>query len=1001
MPERWQQIEEIFHDVLERKPEQRGEYLDQICGGDPSLRRQIEGLIASDEKAAKESFLGSPISAAYEDSSLKIAHLTGRILDGKYSIEKQLGQGGMGAVFLATHLGTKRQVAIKVIMPQYMANNEFVERFKREAEAAGRLRHPNVVNVTDFGFAQVGAGQVAYLVMEYLDGRTLADLLEEKQRLPLRLVIDITEQVCLAIDEAHRHGIIHRDLKPENIWLEPNRRGGYNVKVLDLGLAKLHGVQQSNLQAETGIDALPPLPVIEPTEPSTANGNAPRRTIPALDAGEKDTLPLDQRNTGGAREADTDGSGLTRIGAVIGTPLYMSPEQCRGEALDARSDIYSLGVIVYRMLAGVTPFVGNMYTLIAQHKEAEPPELKEKRRDIPKPVTKVVMSALSKQPADRPAGAEAFAIALRANSEGEVPILRQAFDLYRRRFFTFLSVSAAVFTPFILINFLLLFTIALLPMQGRPALLIHIIQKGYLLFSLLVALLANSVNTAACSLVVDQLREDPLKPLKTGRLISDLRLRFGGLVYTVVRGYISALLRIPLILPGAKKYIDNSLSAPVVIIEGLKGNEALERSGTLVGRLRSISVSIQIRDLLIASLSLFALLVSSVMLRMIFDLKLEENMFARIDNLGTIFFLSPFAIVFLKLAFIPILIHPLIAVATALLYYKTRRLNGEVIDEADYFEYMPADIPERSKLSRKRTAGLAFVLLVLFAIWAGGKDRLLLLVSDSSDFSYTLRLLVAAGADVNARDEYGATALILSAHNPKAVRELIVAGADVSAMANNGDSALVRAIEGDKLESVELLLEAGADVNASGADGKTALIKAAERGLTPIVKRLIAARANIDGKGNFKNVHFDSGYSDYNIMTKILSDTGMFSSSHNVGETALMMAAGKDHYETVKVLIDAGADVNARGYRGWTPLMIAACRGHSGIVTLLLASGADLNAKDEMGKTALILATEGSMIVREGSHTGPTSGIGERMEDLSRYSLVIEKLRFAEITGIK
>src|SRR5438132_1628306 len=178
-----------------------------------------------------------------------LEELIGQILDEKYRIEKQLGQGGMGAVFLATHLGTKRSVAIKVIAPQFMANVEFVKRFKREAEAAGRLRHPNVVNVTDFGFAQVGQGQIAYLVMEYLDGCTLGDMLKEKGRLPLGFVVDIVEQVCSAIDEAHRQGIIHRDLKPDNIWLEPNGRGSHNVKVLDFGLAKLRDAVPSEFTA--------------------------------------------------------------------------------------------------------------------------------------------------------------------------------------------------------------------------------------------------------------------------------------------------------------------------------------------------------------------------------------------------------------------------------------------------------------------------------------------------------------------------------------------------------------------------------------------------------------------------------------------------------------------------------------------------------------------------------------------------------------------------------
>src|SRR5213075_2086698 len=163
----------------------------------------------------------------------------GQILDDKYRLERLLGRGGMGAVYLATHLGTERYVALKLIAPQFMRNEEFVERFKRDARAAGRLRHPNVVDVTDFGFSGSSAERVAYLVMEYLDGCTLSDVLHEENRLPLYWVVDIIEQVCTAVHEAHQQGIVHRDLKPDNIWLEPNGLGGYRVKVLDFGIAKL------------------------------------------------------------------------------------------------------------------------------------------------------------------------------------------------------------------------------------------------------------------------------------------------------------------------------------------------------------------------------------------------------------------------------------------------------------------------------------------------------------------------------------------------------------------------------------------------------------------------------------------------------------------------------------------------------------------------------------------------------------------------------------------
>jgi len=150
-----------------------------------------------------------------------------------------LGKGGMGAVYLATHLGTTRTVALKVIVPELAQRDEFILRFQREAEAAGRLRHPNVVNVTDFGLTTLNGASLAYLVMEYLDGKSLAEHQAAHGRPQIDLVLDIVDQVALALDAAHQAGIVHRDLKPDNIWLESNLRGGYNVKVLDFGIAKL------------------------------------------------------------------------------------------------------------------------------------------------------------------------------------------------------------------------------------------------------------------------------------------------------------------------------------------------------------------------------------------------------------------------------------------------------------------------------------------------------------------------------------------------------------------------------------------------------------------------------------------------------------------------------------------------------------------------------------------------------------------------------------------
>src|SRR6266550_4092389 len=221
----------------------------------------------------------------------RLERYVGQILDDKYRLERLLGRGGMGAVYLATHLGTERYVALKLITPQFMRNEEFVERFKREARAAGRLRHPNVVDVTDFGFARAGKESVAYLVMEYLDGCTLSDVLAEEQRLPLYWVVDILEQVCSAVHEAHQQGVIHRDLKPDNIWLEPNGLGGYRIKVLDFGIAKLGEVGNAALDAapvgslSEGADETPTIHFSESPLAATAAAGAAELDLPRVPIG--------------------------------------------------------------------------------------------------------------------------------------------------------------------------------------------------------------------------------------------------------------------------------------------------------------------------------------------------------------------------------------------------------------------------------------------------------------------------------------------------------------------------------------------------------------------------------------------------------------------------------------------------------------------------------------------------------------------------------------------
>src|SRR5688572_2547678 len=488
----------------------------------------------------------------------------GEILDDKYRLEQLLGSGGMGAVYLATHLGTERYVALKLISPQFMRNREFVERFKREARAAGRLRHPNVVDVTDFGFARVEQGQVAYFVMEYLDGCTLGDVLAEEKRLPLEWVADILDQVCSAVHEAHQQGIIHRDLKPDNIWLEPNRLGSYRVKVLDFGIAKLGETTAAQLEddpAATIIDDPPAAPSITnahlesdtllrpATDESQTGGlriKSDREGVGTVlqnphtdplahrtDAADEDgTLLFDQGSHGGGRNTahivtSEQGSALTRVGAIMGTPLYMSPEQCGGGYVDTRSDIYSLGVIAYQMLAGEPPFAGNTSTVMRAHREQVPPDLRERsEKKIPKRVAGVVMSALSKNPAERPATAFALASALRGQSEGIGALYRRAFSLYSEYFPKFVKLSFLAHIPVIITTLLLIGVFVVTEVMPRGGLTQKIVM---VCVSVLVGLLqfvaltvAGAVISGVTAVIITQLSAAPLRPVdrKSTRLNS-------------------------------------------------------------------------------------------------------------------------------------------------------------------------------------------------------------------------------------------------------------------------------------------------------------------------------------------------------------------------------------------------------------------------------------------------------------------------------------------------
>lgn len=513
---------------------------------------------------------------------MQYSDLIDETLDGKYHLESELGRGGMGTVYLATHLGTERPVAVKIISPEYMKRAEFVERFRREARAAGRLRHPNVVNVTDFGFAESRGGQVAYLVMEYLDGCTLGEILDEERNLPVSWTLDILDQVCSAVQEAHEQGIIHRDLKPDNIWLEPNQRGGYTVKVLDFGIAKL----EENDQFRTTLSSAPrntretyvrPANVTVSTShaDTTSAGQraltlmSERATIaqPAVDLptlSNGTNRPGEQVNAEGKtailedhedlRNSESSGanisssgveaghysgetnsslpstyasSELTRIGAVLGTPLYMSPEQCRGEHLDPRSDIYSLGVIAYQMLSGHTPFSGDFKDVMESHKTAVPPPMRTKR--VRKKMRQAILMALEKDPAQRPQTAEGFSSVLRSRSEGIFGLLRRALVIYSEHLPKFLLLSAFFEIPVVLLTTLQV-ALSFLKVSGVIDERVGSISTGIVVFLVTIAsAFCATLIVGTIVWIVTQSLAVPLRPIRLRPALAQVRSRWKAL----------------------------------------------------------------------------------------------------------------------------------------------------------------------------------------------------------------------------------------------------------------------------------------------------------------------------------------------------------------------------------------------------------------------------------------------------------------------------------------
>ncbi|MBM4388271.1 MAG: serine/threonine protein kinase, partial [Deltaproteobacteria bacterium] len=286
----------------------------------------------------------SSVTTIVIESAIKSDKFTGRIINGKYRIDEFIGKGGMGTVFRATNLVINQKVAIKIMQKELVESDEQVKRFINEARVTAQLEHPNTLKVYDFGETEDG---LLYIVMEYLKGKTLAKVVTEEGALSQERVIDIVISIARSLSEAHEKGLVHRDLKSENIMLLDFKGQKDFVKVLDFGIAKIVAGDKN--------------------EPS-----------------------------------------LTKKGMTVGSPSFMSPEQVLGNSLDGRSDLYSLGIIMYQTLSGKLPFTGeNPVSILLAHLNNDAPDFPAGVR-INKRLKEIVFSMLSKDAEARPGSADAL-----------------------------------------------------------------------------------------------------------------------------------------------------------------------------------------------------------------------------------------------------------------------------------------------------------------------------------------------------------------------------------------------------------------------------------------------------------------------------------------------------------------------------------------------------------------------------------------------------------------
>ena len=375
-PARFQTIEQIFLAVLDQEPDQVGAFLDTACEGDAVLRREVEALLASDQRAGRFIERSAVGLATKIIQNGQADSLVGRTI-GHYKISESIGAGGMGEVYLATDTVAGRKAALKLLPLRFTGDAERLKRFEQEARAVVGLNHPNVVTVYEIG----EENSIHYIASELIEGETLRDRLT-RGSLQLSEALDVAIQIASALTAAHRAGIVHRDIKPENIMLRPD---GY-AKVLDFGIAKL---------------AEQELPMSMPKD---------------------EALLLVETN----------------LGSVLGTVRYMSPEQARGGHINKSTDIWSLGVVLYEMVIGHAPFSGDTpKEVMSSILEKEPPPLSSYIKHTAAELQQIISKTLRKDRAQRYRDAHELLQALKRfrhklEVEGELKRAAAAHSWYRR-----------------------------------------------------------------------------------------------------------------------------------------------------------------------------------------------------------------------------------------------------------------------------------------------------------------------------------------------------------------------------------------------------------------------------------------------------------------------------------------------------------------------------------------------------------------------------------------